>query len=81
VAETQVVEPCRLCLRLGLGETPGEWHHFQTGSLRDNEDGCRLCAPHHRLPPFGIHVMGKKAWLKHFGLNSERELLELSEPE
>ena len=70
--------PCCLCVRLGLGESPGEFHHCRNGMLGvRGTSGIPLCPRHHRIGPDAIHVMGKKAWERRFGV-SEQELLEIS---
>ena len=72
--------PCVLCRFLGLADdSPAQHHHLQTGRLRKNEDGVPLCWEHH-LGASGIHQLGKKGFLRRYGL-TEKELLELSEPE
>ncbi len=71
---------CVLCRRLGLGETPADWHHTRSGRLgKRGDDGIWLCPSHHRIGPLAIHVMGKKAWERHFGV-TEQELLDESMP-
>ena len=66
--ETQLVHYCVVCKRLGLGETPAEWHHVRERRLGKRGDlGFWVCPRHHRIGPDAIHVMGKKRWEKKFG--------------
>ena len=70
---------CCLCARLGLGESPAEYHHVRSGRLGVRGiDGIPLCPGHHRIGPLAIHVMGKKAWQARFGV-TEQELLDESQ--
>jgi hypothetical protein len=75
--QSQESHTCALCERLGLESNFAEYHHFRDGRLgKRGVVGCYLCVLHHRVGPLAIHTMGKKAWLKHFGLQSEQDLLE-----
>jgi len=68
--------PCCLCARLGLGESPAEFHHVRDGRLGvRGSGGIPLCPNHHRTGKLAIHTMGKKAWEAHFGV-TEKELLD-----
>ena len=68
--------PCCLCVRLGLGETPAEFHHIREGRQgKRGKKGIPLCDRHHRNGPEAIHVMGKRAWAKKFG-STEQQLWE-----
>jgi hypothetical protein len=76
-AEGRLVEDrgCVLCRYIGLADdTPAQYHHCQTGSLRANEDGIPLCWFHHQGPQ-GIHGLGKKAFTRKYGV-TEHDLLE-----
>jgi len=61
---------CALCRRLGYGESPAEYHHKRTGvgagQRASHLDGFPLCPAHHRQSNEAIHVMGRKAWERHF---------------
>jgi len=75
---SQEIHPCVLCVRLGLGETWGEFHHIRERRLgKRGEKGIYLCPPHHRTSNAAIHVMGKRAWESFFGV-TEQELYEES---
>lgn len=67
---------CALCRRLGYGPTPAEVHHPRRGTgagqRASHYDTIPLCFPHHRGDA-GIHGMGVKAWMAHYGL-SEADL-------
>lgn len=67
---------CALCRRLGYGPTPAEVHHPRRGTgagqRSSHYDVIPLCPPHHRGNE-GIHGMGVKAWMAHYGI-SEAEL-------
>lgn len=67
--------PCCLCVRLGLGETPAEFHHIREGrqGVRGKK-GIPLCYPHHR-GHLGVHTLGKRAWAAKFGV-TEMELFD-----
>ncbi len=68
---------CRLCLRLGYGESPCEVHHIRTGTgagrRAPDEDTIGLCPEHHRGQT-GLHGMGRKAFERRYGV-TELELL------
>lgn len=71
---------CCLCVRLGLGDSPAEFHHVRAGRMGvRGSDGIPLCPRHHRIGPLAIHTMGKKAWEKRFGV-TEQELLDETLP-
>lgn len=67
---------CALCRRLGYGPTPAEVHHPRRGTgagqRSSHYDVIPLCPPHHRGNT-GIHGMGVKAWMAHYGV-TEAEL-------
>lgn len=67
---------CALCRRLGYGPTPAEVHHPRRGTgagqRASHYDTIPLCPEHHRGNT-GIHGMGVKAWMAHYGL-SEADL-------
>lgn len=67
---------CALCRRLGFGPTPAEVHHPRRGAgagqRSSHYDTIPLCPEHHRGDT-GIHGMGVKAWMAHYGL-SEADL-------
>lgn len=70
---------CALCRFLGLGETPPEIHHERTGTgaalKASNYRVVPLCPNHHRSSNEALHVMGRKAWERHFGV-TESQLVE-----
>ena len=63
------LRPCCLCVRIGYGESPAEFHHIREGrqGVRGKK-GIPLCPPHHRIGPDAIHVMGKRAWERRYGV-------------
>ena len=67
---------CALCRRLGFGPTSAEVHHPRRGTgagqRSSHYDTIGLCPEHHRGAT-GIHGMGVKAWMAHYGL-SEADL-------
>jgi hypothetical protein len=69
---------CILCRRLGYGETPAECHHIRAGTGKAQRashfETLPLCPRHHRGND-GIHGLGTKGFVKHYGV-TERELLE-----
>jgi hypothetical protein len=68
-------------VKFGIAGTPAEWHHARTGT----GGGCRsvhtrgfaLAPRFHRNSNEGLHVMGRKAWERHFGV-TELDLVDLS---
>lgn len=68
---------CRICARLGYGDTPAEIHHQRTatgaGARADHRRTIPLCPEHHRGNS-GIHGMGRKAFERHYGV-TEVELV------
>jgi hypothetical protein len=71
---------CAICRRLGFPDSPVEVHHVRTGTGagRRGEGLLPLCPLHHRLNNDALHVMGRKAWERHFGV-TELELAEETE--
>lgn len=69
---------CILCRRLGYGETPCEIHHLRAGVGKGQRsshfEAVGLCPAHHR-GNLGIHGLGTKGFVKHYGV-TEHELLE-----
>jgi hypothetical protein len=76
--EKVVALGCCICKRLGYGETPCEAHHPRygvgLGNRASHMDVLPICPTHHRLGKDAIHVLGRKAWERHFGW-TEAELL------
>ena len=73
---------CALCRHLGLGESPGEWHHARTGvgagKRGPHKRGFPLCPPHHRTSNDALHVCGRRAWERRFGV-TEMQFVEQTE--
>ena len=66
---------CILCRHLGYKDTPAEVHHIRRfGGKRDNAPVIPLCREHHRGNT-GIHGLGNKGFVKHYGITQE-ELLQ-----
>ena len=69
---------CRLCARLGYGESPAEVHHQRTGTGAGKRASHRrtvgLCPAHHRGPQ-GLHGLGRRAFERIYGV-TEIELIE-----
>ena len=69
---------CALCRFLDLGESPAELHHPRTGTgagrRASHMDVIPLCPYHHRSSNEALHVLGRKAFERHFGI-TETELL------
>jgi hypothetical protein len=65
---------CIVCKRMGYEGTPAEIHHKRAGTgggrRASHADVCPLCPPHHR-GNMGIHGMGTKAFVKHYGFTEE----------
>lgn len=63
---------CVLCIRLGYGQTPAEIHHIREGqgmSQRSSHfEAIPLCPAHHRGPD-GFHGLGKRAFVRHYGVD------------
>lgn len=63
---------CRLCLYLGLGETPALWHHKRTGTGKmraAHTHGCALCQNHHVSSGVGVHDMGRSQFAEMYGIS------------
>ena len=69
---------CVVCLRMGYDDTPAEIHHKRAGQGLSNRSGHEmaipLCPEHHRGAT-GLHGLGTKGFVKHWGFN-ETDLLE-----
>lgn len=69
---------CRLCVRMGYGETPAEIHHQRTGigagSRASHTRTVGLCPEHHRGNT-GLHGLGRKAFERTYGI-TEVELID-----
>jgi hypothetical protein len=75
--------PCEICVRLGLCSAEPQTspvssaHHPRTGAgagrKNPDEDTIALCPGHHQNSNLALHVMGRKAWERHFGV-TEAEL-------
>lgn len=66
---------CIICYQAGYPETPAEIHHIRDvglglGVRNGHANTLPLCPLHHRGND-GIHGMGRKAWEKRFGTQSE----------
>jgi len=67
---------CLVCRRLGHLDTPCDLHHVRQGRLGvRGTDVIGLCPNHHRNGPKALHVMGKRAFKREFGL-TELDLLD-----
>jgi hypothetical protein len=68
---------CAVCRRMGHPGTPAELHHPRHGAGMGKRSGhmsvVPLCVNHHRGNE-GIHGMGTKAFVQHYGV-TEAELL------
>lgn len=75
---------CMICrLRLSRPGTPAEFHHPRTGigsgKRSPHSEGIPLCPGtydrpgHHRVGPFALHAMGRKAFERHWQI-TEAEL-------
>lgn len=68
---------CVLCHTLGYGSTPAEIHHLRRfGAVRQASPVIPLCLHHHR-GNVGIHGLGRKAFVREYGL-TEEDLLEVT---
>jgi hypothetical protein len=75
--------PCRICVRTGFmrdGETNDavcDAHHPRTGvgaqRKAPDSEAISLCPGHHRDGVHALHVMGRKAFERHWGV-TEAEL-------
>lgn len=67
---------CALCRHLGYGESMAEYHHRRTGTgagkRASHFDGFPLCPTHHRSGNEALHVMGRKAWERHFRVTEQQ---------
>ena len=64
---------CILCRHRGVLDTPAELHHIRNGGKRENAPVIPLCPEHHRGAT-GLHGLGTKGFLKHYGYD-EADLL------
>ena len=68
---------CVLCHYLGHPGTPCEIHHIRRfGGRRDLAPVIGLCPEHHRGKT-GVHGLGNKGFVKHYGITQEH-LLDLT---
>lgn len=69
---------CAVCRRMGYPGTPAEIHHLRAGTgagrRSSHMDVLPLCVEHHRGKT-GIHGMGTKAFVRHYGI-TEQELID-----
>lgn len=69
---------CAVCRRMGYPGTPAEVHHPRAGTgagrRASHWDVLPLCVEHHRGKT-GIHGMGTKAFVRHYGF-TEQELVD-----
>jgi len=69
---------CIICRRMGFMDTPCEIHHLRAGVGKGQRsshfEAVGLCPEHHRGAT-GIHGLGTKRFVKHYGV-TEHELLE-----
>jgi len=68
---------CIVCRRLGYFGTPAEVHHIRSGQgwgRASHFHTIPLCPEHHRGNT-GVHGLGTKGFVKHYGF-TEQELLE-----
>lgn len=63
---------CAICRMLGFGATPAEVHHPRTGigagRRSSHYASIPLCFPHHRGSNDALHVLGRKAFERRFGI-------------
>lgn len=67
---------CLVCRRLGYDGTPAELHHIRAGQgwgRPDNFHVIPTCPEHHRGKT-GIHGLGTKGFVRHYGF-TEQDLL------
>ncbi len=68
-------------VKFGISNEPGEYHHARAGtgagSLAKHADGFCLSPEFHRLGNHAIHVMGRRAFERYWGI-SESELMAIS---
>jgi hypothetical protein len=69
---------CAVCRRMGYEGTPAELHHPRAGTgagrRASHMDVIPLCPEHHRGKT-GLHGLGTKGFVKHYGYN-EADLLD-----
>jgi hypothetical protein len=68
---------CMVCRRMGYQGTPAEIHHLRAGQgwgRSSNYNAIPLCPEHHRGNT-GVHGLGTKGFVKHYGF-TEQELLD-----
>lgn len=72
---------CSVCRRLGFLNTPAEIHHIRAGQgwgRSSHFDAVPLCPEHHRGRT-GVHGLGTKGFVKHYGFTEEDLLNEVYE--
>jgi hypothetical protein len=69
---------CLVCKRMGYPDSPAEIHHKRAGTgagrRSSHFDAMPLCPEHHRGKT-GIHGLGTKGFVKHYGFD-EADLLQ-----
>ena len=72
---------CIVCKRLGYEGTPAEIHHKRAGRGIGNRAGndqiIPLCPEHHRGKT-GLHGLGTKGFVKHYGYDEDDLLAEVA---
>ena len=73
---------CIVCRRMGYVGTPAELHHPRSGTgmskRASNYDVLPLCPEHHRGNT-GVHGLGTKGFVKHWGFTEADLLAEVRE--
>ena len=73
---------CAVCRRMGYEGTPSEIHHKKggmgIGQRSKHDQVLPLCVEHHRGKT-GVHGMGIKAFVKHYGFTEEDLINEVHE--
>jgi len=72
---------CIVCKRMGYENTPAELHHKRAGTgggrRASHYDVIPLCPEHHRGNT-GLHGLGSKGFVKHYGYDEADLLAEVS---
>lgn len=69
---------CILCIEyFGKYGTPAEIHHIRRSGIRSRSPVIPLCSEHHRGNT-GVHLLGRKAFVKRYEGITEEYLLERS---
>lgn len=73
---------CIVCKRMGYAGTPAELHHPRAGTgagrRASDWDVIPLCPEHHRGKT-GVHGLGTKGFVKHWGFDEQDLLSEVRE--